>query len=80
MRVILTGQYLVKGSVGIYTDQTKQIFSPSKTKIFLVLHGSGKKAVSSQTKKNILDSDTIFTQSPGPQNLDQKKKTLPIHI
>ena len=36
MRVILTGQYL-------YTDQTTQIFSPSKTKIFLVLHGSGKK-------------------------------------
>jgi len=70
VRVILTGQYL-------YTDQTTQIFSPSKTKIFLVLHGFGKKTVSSQNifiSGNILDSDNIFTLSPRPQNLNQKKR------
>jgi len=34
VRVILTGQYLVKGSVGIHTDQTTQIFSQRNKNIF----------------------------------------------
>ncbi len=42
-------------------------------KIFLVT-ALAKKPSAPRPKKNILDSDTIFTQSPRPQNLDQKKR------
>jgi len=78
VRVILTGQYLVKGSVGIgETSPIRIFFRCWGKKIFLVLHGSRKIPVSSQNifiPRNILDSDNIFTLSPRPQNLDQKKR------